>query len=578
MSNNWFEIRNAVNDVTEIFVYDQIGEDFFGEGVTAKNFIEELGKVSSKNIHLHINSPGGSVFDGIAIANALERHPATVTSYIDGLAASIATIIALAGEKVVMSGNSLFMVHNPSVMAGGTAEDLRKHADLLDKVRDTLVNTYQAKTGMATEDLVAVLDAETWYSADEAYAAGFVDEITEPIRMAAKFDLSKLPFNHVPDSLIESDEQAVINEIVKPAEAPQITPTPKESESELENFELEVASVKDEVAELRRTVEANAQVVAPVVATVPYRNAGEYAKALVAREDAAIALFRSATNAATTSADTVALPGWLGQINDLIANNRPALNSFSKAALPASGMTVEYAHVSANTLAVGVQDPENEALSFGNIAIDTVSAPVVTYGGYTSYSKQVVERSTVNFVDTAIRALAIQYAKATNAAVVAKLAGLDFTGKVFDADGGTAASLIEGIAGGAAYINGATGLAPEFILCNANSYVALMKIVGSDGRPVVNVDGAGVNNIGSASVPGLRGQLLGLPVIVDAQIADGVVYLANSAALQTLESAGAPVRLQDGDITTLTDSLSVYGYIATTVPFEGAVVKLDITA
>jgi hypothetical protein len=106
----------------------------------------------------------------------------------------------------------------------------------------------------------------------------------------------------------------------------------------------------------------------------------------------------------------------------------------------------------------------------------------------------------------------------------------------------------------------------------------MMKVVGSDGRPVVNVDGAGVNNIGSANVPGLRGQLLGLPVIVDAQLATGVVYLANSAALQTLESAGAPVRLQDADITTLTDSISVYGYIATTVPFAGAIVKLDVTA
>jgi HK97 family phage prohead protease/HK97 family phage major capsid protein len=348
-----------------------------------------------------------------------------------------------------------------------------------------------------------------------------------------------------------------------------------ESESELENnIELDVRSVQDEVAELRREIATIATPTAIEAPVASYRNAGEYAKALFAREDEAVALFR----AATTTADTVALPGFIGQINDLIENNRPALNSFSSAALPASGMTVEYAYVSSNTLAVGVQDPENEALSFGNIAIDTVSAPVVTYGGYTSMSKQVVERSTVNFVDTAIRALAIQYAKATNAAVVAKLASLDFTGKVFDADGGTASSLIEGIAGGAAYINNATGLAPEFILCNANSYVALMKIVGSDGRPVVNVDGAGVNNIGSASVPGLRGQLLGLPVIVDGQIADGVVYLANSAALQTLESAGAPVRLQDGDITTLTDSISVYGYIATTVPFAGAIVKLDITA
>ena len=348
-----------------------------------------------------------------------------------------------------------------------------------------------------------------------------------------------------------------------------------ESESELENnIELDVRSVQDEVAELRReiaTISTPTAVAAPVAS---YRNAGEYAKALLAREDEAVALFR----AATTTADTVALPAFIGQINDLIENNRPALNAFSSAALPASGMTVEYAHVSSNTLAVGVQDPENEELSFGNIAIDTVSSPVVTYGGYTSMSRQVVERSTVNFVDTAIRALAIQYAKATNAKVISTLAGLDMTGKVFDADGGTAASLIEGIANGSAYIYNATGLNPEFILCSADAYVTMMKVVGSDGRPVVNVDGAGVNNIGSANVPGLRGSLLGLPVIVDLQLSTGQVFLANSAGIQTLESAGAPVRLQDGDITTLTESISVYGYIAATVPFEGAIVKLDVTA
>jgi HK97 family phage prohead protease/HK97 family phage major capsid protein len=362
-------------------------------------------------------------------------------------------------------------------------------------------------------------------------------------------------------------------EIVQPTEP---TPTPiTESESELENnIELDVRSVQDEVAELRREIATIATPTAVAAPVASFRNAGEYAKALLAREDEAVALFR----AATTTSDSVVLPAFIGQINDLIVNNRPSLNSFSSAALPASGMTVEYAHVSANTLAVGVQDPENEELSFGNIAIDTVSSPVVTYGGYTSMSRQVVERSTVNFVDTAIRALAIQYAKATNAAVVAKLAALDFTGKVFDADGGTAESLIEGVAGGAAYINNATGLNPEFILCAPDAYIKMMKVVGSDGRPVVNVDGAGVNNIGSANVPGLRGQLLGLPVIVDAQLATGVVYLANSAALQTLESAGAPVRLQDADITTLTDSISVYGYIATTVPFAGAIVKLDVTA
>jgi HK97 family phage prohead protease len=405
----------------------------------------------------------------------------------------------------------------------------------------------------------------------DKFSVGF--EPVEQVRDGNTITRTKVLLRELSVVWMPAYSEASITEVRE--ESPSEPEILTESESELENnIELDVRSVQDEVAELRReiaTISIPTAVAAPVAS---YRNAGEYAKALLAREDEAVALFR----AATTTADTVALPAFIGQINDLIVNNRPSLNSFSSAALPASGMTVEYAHVSSNTLAVGVQDPENEELSFGNIAIDTVSSPVVTYGGYTSMSRQVVERSTVNFVDTAIRALAIQYAKATNAAVVAKLNSLSFTGKVFDADGGTAASLIEGVAGGAAYINNATGLNPEFILCAPDAYITMMKVAGSDGRPVVNVDGAGVNNIGSANVPGLRGQLLGLPVIVDAQLASGVVYLANSAALQTLESAGAPVRLQDADITTLTDSISVYGYIATTVPFEGAIVKLDVTA
>lgn len=350
-----------------------------------------------------------------------------------------------------------------------------------------------------------------------------------------------------------------------------------EQESELmENntiSELDVRTVIDDLAELRREVEAG-KTVEQAPAFTAIRSLGEYVKGFAKREEAAVELYR----AATTTADTVALPGWLGFINNLIESNRPSHSVFSRAALPAAGMTVEYAQVSANTIAVGEQDPEGEALSFGNVSIDTVSADVKTYGGYTSFTRQVVERSTVNFVDTAFRALAIAYAKKTNAEVVAALAALDFTGKTFDADGGTAASLLEGTANGAAYIAAQTGLAPEFYLVSPDAYVSLMKIAGSDGRPVVNVAGAGVNNIGAANVPALSGNLFGLPVIVDAAIGTGVVYLANSAALQTLESAGSPVRLQDSDITTLTDSLSIYGYQAITVPFAGAIVKLDITA
>jgi hypothetical protein len=313
---------------------------------------------------------------------------------------------------------------------------------------------------------------------------------------------------------------------------------------------------------------------APAVIGGEIRSYGEFAQRMVKGDSAAVELAR----AASTSADTVLLPGWLGYIDNLIANNRPTVSLFSRGALPASGLTVEYAQVSANTLAVAAQSAENAALSFGNISIDTTSASVVTYGGYTSMSKQTVERSSVNYLDTALRALSIQYAKATNAALVAELAAIDFTTKTFDADGGTASSLAEGIANASAYIYENTGLRPEFILADPDAYVTIVKTAATDGRLLLSANGDGSNTVGGANIPGLSASIFGLPVVVDPALASGTVYLANSAAVQTLESAGAPIRLSDGDITTLTDSISVYGYMAIIKPFLGALVKLDVTA
>ena len=115
-------------------------------------------------------------------------------------------------------------------------------------------------------------------------------------------------------------------------------------------------------------------------------------------------------------------------------------------------------------------------------------------------------------------------------------------------------------------------------MASPEAYKFLMSVVDTTGRPVVLQDGAGTNNIGTANVPGLRGTLLGLPLIVDPALTANKCYMANSAAVQVFESAGAPVRLTDGDITTLTDSVSVYGYMAITTPFAGAIVELDTVA
>jgi ATP-dependent protease ClpP protease subunit len=212
----WYSIK-AKSDISEIWLYDEIGKDFFGDGVTAKEFLAELNAIKSPKIDMHINSPGGAVFDGAAIYNAVKRHPATVTSYIDGIAASIASVIALAGERVVMAANALYMMHNPSGLTYGTSEDMRKTADILDKVRDTMVGAYTDKSKKTGEQICAMLDAETWLDAEEAMAAGFVDEIGNEMDMAAcaKFVpvMSKLGFQHIPQSINGKKETPSLKEI-----------------------------------------------------------------------------------------------------------------------------------------------------------------------------------------------------------------------------------------------------------------------------------------------------------------------------------------------------------------------------
>ena len=182
----------ASGDTAEILIYEVIGEDFWtGGGVTAKGFSDELKALGDvKTINLRINSPGGSVFDGVAIYNNLAQHPAKVNVYIDALAASIASIIAMAGDTITMAENAMMMIHNPWALVVGDSNDMRKEADLLDKIRDTLVTTYATRTGKKAEEITAMMDAETWFTAEEAKEAGFADAIVAGKKAANLYDLS----------------------------------------------------------------------------------------------------------------------------------------------------------------------------------------------------------------------------------------------------------------------------------------------------------------------------------------------------------------------------------------------------
>lgn len=201
----WFKIENKA-DKAEIWIYEAIGEDFWtGEGRTAKTFQKELAAITASQIDLHINSPGGEVFEGITIYNLLKQHQARVTTYIDGLAASIASVIALAGERIVMAENGLFMVHRASGLTMGTASDMRQMADLLEKIDGSIMKTYTNKTGKADDEVFLMMDAETWMTAEEAKDFGFVDEIGAKMDLAAcaKFApaMAKLGFKKIPDTI-----------------------------------------------------------------------------------------------------------------------------------------------------------------------------------------------------------------------------------------------------------------------------------------------------------------------------------------------------------------------------------------
>ena len=168
---------------TEILIYDEIG--FFG--ITAKEFDDEI-KAKHKAgtpITVRINSPGGSVMDGIAIFNILSRIDGELEIHIDGICASIATYICMAGDRIVMADNAFFMIHNPQSFTAGESEDLRRTADLMDSMRDTIATAYALKTGKPQDEITSMMNEETWLDSNEALKMGFVDEIGESVKVAA---------------------------------------------------------------------------------------------------------------------------------------------------------------------------------------------------------------------------------------------------------------------------------------------------------------------------------------------------------------------------------------------------------
>lgn len=167
------EVRNATGDEAEILLYEEIGY----WGVTAKAFAAQLKAITAPSIVLRINSPGGDVFDGYAMYNALLAHPATITTKVDGLAASAASYVALAGDTVEMGETSLMMIHCAWGFSIGNADDMRNYASTLDKIDNQIAAVYAKKTGKGADEILALMQAETWLDPTEAKDLGLIDAI-----------------------------------------------------------------------------------------------------------------------------------------------------------------------------------------------------------------------------------------------------------------------------------------------------------------------------------------------------------------------------------------------------------------
>lgn len=195
-----FEIKAKSETEAEIFIYEDIGEGWFG-GLSPKRFSDELKKLGKgvDTLYVRINSAGGSVFDGVSIYNQLKRHSARKVVDIDGVAASIASLIAMSGDEIRIAKNAYMMIHKPWTMAMGDADELLKTAELLEKIEDTILQTYVDRSKADADLLKDMMKSETWLTADEAIEHGLADQISDSEAVYGNYNLSR--FSNTPDGL-----------------------------------------------------------------------------------------------------------------------------------------------------------------------------------------------------------------------------------------------------------------------------------------------------------------------------------------------------------------------------------------
>ena len=470
-------------------------------------------------------------------------------------------------EVIDIGGGDTEQFVRGSVDLNAHVKLFRGHKDIIGKVNhmeereDGLwIKAKISNTKLGDETLELVKDG-----AIRSFSVGFipmVDEKQDRNIIRKKVNLKEVSLVDFP--AYENASVTEVREIKEETNNMETTTTP--------DYSSEIAEVRNHAEELERRLEVLSTEKTEAPTAPKFRSYGEYVKSVAVGEDNGLVLARAFADTNSVMADSILKNAWVNETIRILDAGRPTYNVFASAPLPADGMTIEYPLLNSDSSAIEEQVAEGDALTFGKIDLTSATANIKTYGGYTAMTRQLIERSSVAYVDAAFRAMAAAYAKKTNNVVKAYVNSLATTSTSTVA-AWSADAIIEMLADSATKVNNETGKALEFILCSSDVFKQLAKQVDGVARPIAAATNV-VNGFGSINPVGLTGNILGLPIVVDPSLANGTLLTGASSAITTYESAGAPFRLNDGDITNLTQQFSVYGYLAVAGHDPKALVKV----
>lgn len=572
-TSTWNVEQGEESRTARLHLYGIVG-DYWGEGIAAEDLVPALRDLDVDTLEVFINSPGGDVYDAIAIRNALRQHPARTIVTVDGLAASAASFIACAGDEVVMGENAEVMIHDAWSIAIGNAEDMRASGDQLDRISDNIAAMYAAKAGGDASAWRSLMKAETWYSAEEAVAAGLADRLDSDTAVdpANLFDLSMYAYAGrtaaaapIPAAALATNRKDTMLTITQ---EDLDTALAEQSETFARTLDVRLAKISDGPA-------------APAGPT--WSSIGAFMKDLVGGSTAAMDFYtstRAAFEGATTDDDKQPNT-WVSDAIHLIDRRRKIINSFTREPLPADGMTLEYLTLKSNSIAVEKQDSQGADLVHGKIQLDSKTTPVETYGGWTSLSRQLIDRGTPQFITTANRAMDLEYAKATeqvardlfNDIITTQLAApsIPLSGTpTMDAF-----SWLDLVVD-ASMLFEDRGYVIDGAFVSVETFKALIRLEDTAGNSLFRVWGQGYNQVGELDLREVSGNLANVPfrILPDAEGYQMAFY--DRLGITTWEEPGAPFRLQDQNIINLTESFSKYGSLAMASQFPDAIAAVDL--